>query len=333
MTNTETATNGKVHRLPVGEATELAEQSLRRLGYTDAEAAAIADHLVDAALRGLEFAGLPRILAVAEKMRLRPARRPIETVHETPVSAMVDGGNNVGYLAVLRGTEIALEKAARSGIAVVGVHNSYYSGRSGYYVERLVDAGLVAIHICSAERTVVPYGGTTPSLGTNPVCFGFPSADEPVVFDMGTSSIMHGEVQLRARTGTPLPEGTAVDAAGEPTLDAAAALLGGFLPFGGHKGYGLSLAAQLFGVLSGAARAHGELADYAFFLLAFTPDLLMPATEFTEGVAGLVSEIKAGRSAGGEIMVPGERGRRAALRNREDGIVVDDAVYQALLAL
>ena len=323
----------KVHQLTVGEATDLAVRSLRRLGYTDTEAAAIADHLVDAALRGLEFAGLPRILAVAEKMRARPARSPIRTVHETPVSAMIDGGNNPGYLAVLHGTEVTAEKARQSGIAVVGVHNSYYSGRSGYYVERLVAEGFVAIHICSAERTVVPHGGTTPSLGTNPACFGFPSADEPVIFDMGTSSIMHGEVQLRARTGTPLPEGTAVDATGSPTLDAAAALLGGFLPFGGHKGYGLSVTAQLFGVLAGAARAHGELADYAFFLLAFRPDLLMPAEEFTEGVAGLVREIKSGRSAGGEILVPGERGRRAAEQNREKGIVVDDAVYRALEAL
>jgi L-2-hydroxycarboxylate dehydrogenase (NAD+) len=332
VTDTATTT-GTTRRLSVAEATDLAVRSLRRLGYTDGEAAAIADHLVDAALRGIEFAGLPRILAVAEKMRLRPQRLPIEVVHETPVSAMLDAGNNVGYLAVLRGTEIAREKAAASGIAVVGIHNSYYSGRSGYYVERLVDAGLVAIHICSAERTVVPYGGTTPSLGTNPIAFGFPSDDVPVVFDMGTSAIMHGEVQLRARTGTPLPDGVAVDATGEPTLDAAAALLGGFLPFGGHKGYGLSLAAQLFGVLSGAARTHGELADYAFFLLAMRPDLLMPAEEFTAGVAALVAEIKAGRSTGGEIMVPGERGRAQAARNRTAGIVVEDAVYAALEAL
>lgn len=329
MTNIETPTR----RLTVDEATELATGSLRRLGYTDAEATEIADHLVDAALRGLEFAGLPRILAVAEKMRAKPHRRPIETVHETPVSAMVDGGNNVGYLAVLHGTEIALAKARQSGIAVVGIHNSYYSGRSGYYVERLVRAGFVAIHICSAERTVVPYGGTTPALGTNPVCFGFPSDDEPVIFDMGTSAIMHGEVQLRARTGEPLPEGVAVDVAGEPTRDAAAALLGGFLPFGGHKGYGMSLSAQLFGVLSGAARADGQLADYAFFLLAFSPELLMPADEFTAGVAGLVREIKAGGSTGGELMVPGERGRRRAQENREVGIVIDDAVYRALLEL
>jgi L-2-hydroxycarboxylate dehydrogenase (NAD+) len=329
VTDIETTTR----RLPVEDATELAEQSLRRLGYTDTEATAIADHLVDAALRGLTFAGLPRILAVAEKMRVRPVRCPIETVHETPVSAMLDGGNNVGYLTVLRGTEIAIEKARSSGIAVVGIHNSYYSGRSGYYVERLVEQGLVAIHICSAERTVVPHGGTTPSLGTNPVAFGFPSDDQPVVFDMGTSAIMHGEAQLCARTGEPLPAGVAVDAAGEPTRDAAAALLGGFLPFGGHKGYGLSLSAQLFGVLAGAARGHGELADYAFFLLAMRPDLLMPAAEFTAGVAGLVREVKSGGSADGEILVPGERGRRQARANRDAGIVVDNAVYKALLAL
>ncbi|MGH3662143.1 MAG: Ldh family oxidoreductase [Micromonosporaceae bacterium] len=320
--------------LPVEEATALAVASLKRLGYTDDEAAIIADHLIEAGLRGYVFAGLPRILEVGDKMRNRPHRAPIEVVHETPVSAMVDGGGNVGYLTVHRGMRLAIEKAQQTGVGVVGVHNSYYSGRSGYYVEEIARHDLVGIHLCGAERTVVPHGGARPALGTNPVCFGFPTDGEPLVYDTGTSAIMHGEVQLRLRTGEPLPEGVAVDQEGKPTRDPAAALLGGFLPFSGHKGYGLSLCAQALGILAGSARG-GEAADYGFFLLAMRPDLLMPAEEFKAAMAEFLAEVKATPPQDGvaEVLLPSERGRRQREITLGRGLPVDEVVYQALRAL
>ena len=321
--------------LSVADATSLAIDSLKRLGYTDEESRIISDHLIDAALRGYKFAGLPRILEVGKKMKSRAERTAIKTVHETPISAMIDGGGNVGYLTVYHATQIAIKKAEASGIAVVGVHNSYYSGRSGYYVEQLTQNDLVGIHLCSAERTVVPHGGARPALGTNPVCFGFPTEGEPLIYDTGTSAIMHGEVQMRARTGQLLPEGVALDAEGHPTRDAEAALLGGFLPFAGHKGYGLSLCAQALGLLAGAARPHGDLADYGFFLLAFSPTLLMPADEYKAHLSGLLREVKETppREGVDEVLLPSERGVRQKAVNLEKGIVVDEEIYQALLAL
>jgi LDH2 family malate/lactate/ureidoglycolate dehydrogenase len=322
-------------RLSVDDARTLALSALGRIGYTDDEARIISDHLIDAALRGYKFAGLPRILAVAEKMRVRPERTQMSIVHETPMSAMIDGGGNVGYLAVQHATEIALDKARSSGIAVVGVHNSYYSGRSGYYVEQLTRKDLVGIHLCGAERTVVPHGGSRPALGTNPVCFGFPCDGDPLIYDTGTSAIMHGEVQMRERTGEPLPEGVALDEHGRPTRDAAAALRGGFLPFAEHKGYGLSLCAQALGLLAGSARPQGDLVDYGFFLLAFSPTLLMPAEEFKSALSGLIAEVKATPTVEGvdEILMPSERGGRQKTVNLEQGIVVDEEVYRALQAL
>ncbi len=321
--------------LPVAEATSLAVSSLKRLGYTDEESRIISDHVIDAALRGYKFAGLPRILEIGKKMKTMPQRTEMKTVHETPISAMLDGGGNVGYLSVYRATQIAIEKAQTSGIAVVGVHNSYYSGRSGYYVEQLASNDLIGIHLCGAERTVVPHGGARPALGTNPVCFGFPSDGAPLIYDTGTAAIMHGEVQMRARTGESLPEGVALDAKGQPTRDADAALLGGFLTFGGHKGYGLSLCAQALGLLAGSARPNGEFADYGFFLLALSPTLLMPTEEFKFSLSGLLGEVKATSPREGvdEIFIPGERGVRQKSINLEKGVVVDEEIYQALLAL
>jgi LDH2 family malate/lactate/ureidoglycolate dehydrogenase len=97
----------------------------------------------DNALCGYRFAGLPRILAIAREAKTRNVRVPVAIVHETPTVALVDGGNNVGYVAVYRGAEIAIAKAKQNGIAAVGVYNSYFSGRNAYYLERIVNAGLV----------------------------------------------------------------------------------------------------------------------------------------------------------------------------------------------
>src|SRR5215471_6481604 len=133
-------------RLAVDDARALGEAALQRIGYPADEATIITDQLIDNALCGYRFASLPRILAIAEDEKTSKPRTPVRIVRETPVSAMVDGGNKVGYVAAFRGAEIAAAKAKASGIALVGVHNSYYSGRNAYYVERIVRQGLVAIH-------------------------------------------------------------------------------------------------------------------------------------------------------------------------------------------
>src|SRR3984957_1819424 len=207
-------------RLSVAEARILGETALRRIGYPADEATIITDQLVDNALCGYRFASLPRILGIADDEKTGKPRTSVHVVRETPVSALVDGGNKVGYIAAYRGAEIAIAKAKASGIAIVGVHNSYYSGRNAYFVEHIVGAGLVAIHTSSARPHVLPPGGRRAALGTNPFSVGFPSANGPVIYDIGTASVMWGEILLMARLGEELPEGVGFDADGQPAGDA-----------------------------------------------------------------------------------------------------------------
>src|SRR4029077_2412039 len=117
-----------------------AKVALGRIGYGEDDARIITDQLIDNSLCGYRLAGLPRILAIAREAKTGNTRSPVAVVHETPVSALVDGGNNVGYVAVYRGAEIAIAKAKESGVASVGVYNSYFSGRNAYYLERIVAA-------------------------------------------------------------------------------------------------------------------------------------------------------------------------------------------------
>ncbi len=322
-------------RLSVSDATALGEQALRRLGFSPEDARIVVDQLIDNALCGYPFASLPRILAIAQDPKTQQLRTPVQVVHETPASAMLDGGNNVGYVAVYRATEIAIEKARAHQFAVVGAHNSYYSGRNAYYMEQIVNAGLVGIHLASAQPRVAPLGGARPALGTNPICFGVPSANGPMIVDMGTAALQWGEVLLHAHLGKPLPEGMGLDAEGQPTQDAQATILGGVLPFGGHKGYGLSVAVQAMGLLAGAARSRGQVQDYGFLFVVFDPGLLMPADEFEQQVAELMQRIKdTPRQPGVDaIRIPSERAFREREQRRVEGIVLERKVVESLQAL
>src|ERR1041384_3608362 len=239
----------RIH-LSVEDARALGERALRGIGYNDEEARIIADHVIDAALCGYEYSGLAKILNIPEHPRFAQQRRPMRIVHETEVSALYDGGNNNGMIAMYHA---AIGKAAAHGISVIGVSDSWMSGRSAYFVEMIARAGLVAFHTASSGGAVAPHGGSQPVLGTNPIAFALPGADGPLVLDMGTSAFMGTDLALRVRLGTPLPEGVAIDRDGNPTRDAKAARDGALLPFGGHKGFGLGLIVAAFGLLGGGA--------------------------------------------------------------------------------
>jgi LDH2 family malate/lactate/ureidoglycolate dehydrogenase len=115
--------------LTIDQARALAEAAMVAVGHTRLEANIIADHLVDCELRGLPFGGLARALSIAERIEATTTpRRPITVTKETPVSVLIVGGDQVGYLVAHRATEMALEKARSTGLAVVGAHETYYAG-------------------------------------------------------------------------------------------------------------------------------------------------------------------------------------------------------------
>src|SRR5580658_1530551 len=322
-------------RLTEARARAVAMRALERCGYDEAGATIITDQLVDNALCGYKFASLPRILTIAEEARNREARAEPFIVRETPSSALVDGGNTIGYIAAFRGAEIAARKAKDTGLSIVGVFNSFYSGRNAWYVENIVRHDLVAIHTCSASPHVLPPGSRAPLLGTNPSSIGFPSTNGPVVWDIGTASVMWGDVQLMARLGHELPEGTGFDQDGKPTRDAAAALKGGVAPWGGHKGYGLSFCIQALGLIAGAALGHGVVNDYGFLFIAIDPGLTQPDNAFQHQMTELIETIKALPKQDGveEIRIPSERAFHERARRRIEGIVVEKSIVDMLEAL
>lgn len=322
-------------RLAQDDARALAVSVLVHHGMPESHARDVATHLVDAMVTGHAFAGLPRVPAIVSELAKRGPGGDIRVTERTPVSATVDGAGVNGYVVSLVAVEKAIELARRSGIAVVGGCNTWFSGRLAYYVERIAKAGLVALHGANTAARVAPFGGAERILGTNPLAFAFPCEGEPIVLDIGTSAVTWGETLLRQATGRPLDAGTAVDANGRETLDPAEALAGAFLSWGGARGGAISMAAQLLAVLGGSEPVVKDDGLSGFFFLAFEPELLMPAREFASRAAQLRDIVRRSRPALGRdaVRMPGDRSQQAR-RERGDGEVeVDPAVYRRLLEL
>jgi len=323
--------------LTVREAHRLVARTMTALGHDPAASAIIADHLVDCELRGAAYGGLARAISIAERFAQTGDRRqPIRVIHETSVSARIDGGDNLGYLVAHRATNIAIAKAETTGIAVVGASNTWYTGMLSFYAEMAAARGLVSMIASNASPWVAPYGATEGRLGTNPICFGFPSADEPVIYDIGTSAIIHSEVKLAERLGNPLPENVAFDKDGRPTRDPAAAFAGAFAAWGGHRGSGLAMVVQLLGILAGSPPIPPELADFGYLMIAIRPDLMGPAETFRENVAGFGRAIRSARPVPGgpDVRMPFDRSRRArAERLAKDRIDVADSLVERLVRI
>jgi len=330
---TDMAGNDRIH-LTVDEARALGEAAMRGAGFDDEDARILTDHVLDAALCGYEYSGLPKLLNVVDYPNFRQPRRPVSVVRETGATALLDGGNTTGMIAAYRASEATIHRAQAHGLAVVCLGNTWMTGRSAYYCEMIARAGLVVLHTVASPPAVAPFGGTRPALGTNPIAFGFPTDSDPLVIDMGTSAFMGTDLKFRARLGTPIPEGVALGPDGQPTTDAVTAHQGALLPFGGpeggYKGFGLALAMDALGALSAGVRSAGAVSGYMFF--AFKPDLFLSPDAYRHEVSRRIGAIKAAPRQKGttEIRIPGERSYATRARLVREGIELDRKIHNAL---
>lgn len=229
-----------------------------RLGVPEADAQAVAALMVEADALGYDTHGIFRLRQYADRLRgggFNPAATP-RVVRETAASALIDGDNGLGHLAMRMATDLAIAKARVAGIAWVGVRGSNHAGPAALYVRPQAAAGMVGL--CAAVGSanhVAPFGGSDLLLGTNPIAISAPSGGpDPFVLDMATTVAAVGKIKTLAQRGQMMPEGWMVGRDGKPLTDPARRDEGFLLPIGGAKGYGLSVAIGLLaGVMNGAA--------------------------------------------------------------------------------
>ncbi|MBB4933354.1 LDH2 family malate/lactate/ureidoglycolate dehydrogenase [Lipingzhangella halophila] len=326
---------------------ELVREIFAAAGLASEDAETVAEHLVQADLRGVSSHGVVRTGIYVSRIRrgLVEPRPRIAELTATPVSALLDGGNGPGIVVASAAMRTATTKATQSGIGAVSVRGSNHCGMLAYYTAMASARGLIGFATTSAPPTMAPWGGTQPFFGTNPLSYAVPTpADQPdVVFDMATSNVARGKIVLAHKAGEPIPLGWALSSDGEPTGDPATALAGSMLPLGEHKGSGLAMLVDILsGVLSGANYGphipqlyevdSREEQNVGHFFLALRPDLFLPLAEFNERAATMADELRALPTAQehARVLLPGEPEAEREADHRQHGIPLTPAVRQEL---
>jgi L-2-hydroxycarboxylate dehydrogenase (NAD+) len=329
----------------VEDERELILDVLRALGAPEPNAQVQARWLVEGDLRGHPSHGLQRLSVIAERIErglTDPAAEPMLT-WVTPTSLVVDGQRGLGPCVGVRAVEEIAARAPTHGVTFAALHNANHLGLLAPYVEVCAARGLIGIALTTSEALVHPWGGRIAQLGTNPIAVAVPASPEPFVFDMATGVVSMGRVIDHRNRGAPLEPGWALDAEGNPTLDAARGAEGAIAPFGGAKGYGLGLAFELLvASLTGSAlgRAVGGTRDThnvcnkgdLFFCL--DPGVF-DVGDFAERVSDYLRVLRETPPQEGftGVLVPGDRMRVERERRLADGVLVADSVWEALQAL
>ena len=325
-------------KISLKEAEALITSGLLKLGYNSASTATITHHLLDSELRGYGVAGLARVLSIADRLAGKPPAQTTTTTRSAPATAQIDGQDSLGYLVAYEATKVAIEKCKANGVAAVGASGTWYTGMLSYYAEMAAKEDLVAIVASNCTAWVAPEGGYRPMFGTNPYCVGFPAGDgqPPVIYDIGTSKIIHADIVLAKRLGRELPPGSAYDKEGKETIVPSEALEGAMRVWGGHRGSGMAITVQLLGVVAGSAAFPPNLEGFGFMIVMVDPANFRPIEEFKKEVDVYSKAMREGPplEESKALRMPFERSFGIREQNREKGeIEVEEGIVQKLKAL
>jgi uncharacterized oxidoreductase len=336
-----TRASGAMRRIDSEALAKLVAAIMQSAGSRVDEAATIARRLVDSNLAGHESHGVIRVAKYVEWVRqgwLRPNQQP-SVVAEAEAFAIIDGNRGFGQVVGEFAMQLGVAKAARTGIALVGLRNCGHLGRVGDWAELAADAGQVSLHFLntSGAQRVAPYGGTDRRLSTNPIAIGVPIAGgRPVILDITTSMVAEGKLMVAMNKGERVPDGWIVDAQGAPANDPAAFYAGGALrTIAGHKGSGLAIVTDLLAgaISTGRSSDPDDVVLRNNMLSIFIAPALYDPEGGVRGVARrLVEWVKASPPAdpAQPVLVPGEIERRTRAERLANGVPLDERTCEDL---
>jgi len=326
------------------------QEILQKVGISGDDAALLTDSLIEANLRGVDTHGITRMLCVyVERIRkgVMNASSDIAVVREKASTALIECRNSIGQVGAALAMRMAIEKAAKTGVAFTAVTHSNHYGMAAYWAMKALPHGMIGFSSTNAPAAVAPSGGCQAMFGTNPFAIAIPAGRErPVVLDLATTVVSRGRIILHAKQNKPLEPGWAFDHRGVPTTDPQAALKGLLAPIGGYKGYGIMLAVDLLcGVLTGSnygAHFPGFLADnmvrptdVGSVFAAINIESFMDLPEFTAAMDKALAEIRTSPRAEGvkRIYIPGEIEFDMKAERLAKGIPIPESVIADFVAL
>lgn len=312
------------------QLTRLLAALFRAAGLSGTAAATMAGALVEADREGLASHGVMQAEVYLDRLRLGSVS-PAETaelVHDAGAVAVLDAHHMLGHLAGDQAMALALTRARHFGLGAVAVRRAFHFGPAGRYARQAATQGCIGIAMSNSRPVMPAPGGAQKLVGTNPLAISIPTPEEPpIVLDMATSAGTVARLRLAARSGSPIPDGWAVDAEGRPTNDPAVGLAGMLLPMAGAKGFGLALIIDMIcGLLSSGAWGdavpglHDDLSrppDTSHFFLAIDVAHFRPLGDFLDAAGRGAARVRGSRRAPGvaRIYTPGERKWETARAN------------------
>jgi uncharacterized oxidoreductase len=329
----------------------LANRIVAAGGSSPAEAAVVAEHLVEANLHGHDSHGVGMLVAYVRDLEagtLKVDQTP-EIVSDAGAISVWDARAGYGQVIARRAVEWAIGAAQQHGVAVNGLRNAHHIGRVGAYGEIAARAGMVALHfvnVASGPPPVAPFRGREGRFLTNPVCIAIPGTanNEPILLDFATSRVAMGKVRVAHNAGKPMQEGVLLDHNGQPTTDPAVmygAPRGVVLPFGEHKGSGLALVCELLaGAIVGSATVTSRTPPDRGIINGMLSIVIDPARLSTRDsmmaeIDAMIAWVKSASPADPElpVLVAGEPERIARAERLAHGIPIDDETWRQLSAI
>ena len=318
-------------------------------GSLEQEAALVADQLVEANLTGHDSHGvglIPYYVECLAKGALLPNRHA-DLVTDRGAVLVVEGQRGYGQVIGHEAMRLAMARAAEQGVALLAIRNSFHLGRIGHWAEQCAAGGLASIHFVNGldhAPLQAPYGSAEARLSTNPFCAALPGPQGALVMlDMATSRIALGKARVAANKGEPAPDGSLLDACGQPTRDAAVMFqepMGALVAMGEHKGSGLAVLCEfLAGALTGGGTARPEhpMAGGTvnnMLSVVIDPDALGGRERLWREGRALITYLKSARPRAGfaEVLLPGEPEQRRRRQRLAEGIEVDARSWADILA-
>jgi (2R)-3-sulfolactate dehydrogenase (NADP+) len=325
--------------LTLGQTESLVADALTRCRTSRDNAVCVARALAAAEADGLKGHGLSRLpsyAAQAKAGKVDGLAVPA-TERPRPGAAMIDARNGFAYPALDAAVALLPGMARAAGIAGAAIRRSHHCGAAGHPVERLAEQGLVAVMFANTPAAIAPWGGSIPVFGTNPIAFACPLPGRPpVVIDLALSKVARGNILAAKQKRERIPQGWALDDAGQPTTDPDAALAGTMLPVGDAKGTALALMVELLAAgLTGAnfaaeassfLDAEGPPPGTGQLIIAVDPAAFGGSVErFGVLIASIESQ------AGARL--PGARRLAARRKAAREGLPVSDALWREIEAL
>lgn len=333
------------------------KQVFLAMGCPESDAHLATEVLLSADIRGVDSHGVARLSGY---IRLWEAGRILSTpamaiVHETPSTAVFDGGSGLGLVVAPKAMEIAIQKAKAVGTGWVSVENSNHFGIAGYHAMMALPEDMIGIAMTNASALVAPTFANERLLGTNPIAVAIPAGKmPPFVADFATTTAANGKLEILQRKSAQAPTGWIQDRGGQITTDAHALKQGGaLLPLGGdrehgsHKGYALGAVVDIFSaVLSGAnygpwvppfpayvPMPEGQPGKgLGHFLGAMRIDAFRSAAEFKQHMDQWIERFRGATPVPGEarVLIPGDPERTMEMHRLQYGIPLLDTVVSDL---